>query len=211
MGTNPPGLFPGNQAAGIAHPAAASPIPNANRSLTATQVQPTAAPAARPPAIDPEKLAAAKAAAELLASSIDNGTAGTTPLRLLDVVTQAAEPEASAVIREYWNLARAWSDYRWAIDEAKRFEVVVPARGAVDAPMLSTARAAAAARVNDAQLIVESAQAALISRRACRRKRGRTFRPMRHWWDRIKRISPFYSPAAQQGGPGRLIGCFPFA
>ena len=66
------------------------------------------------------------------------------------------------MIREYWNLARAWSDYRWAIDEAKRFEVVVPARGAVDAPMLSTARAAAAARVNDAQLIVESAQAALM-------------------------------------------------
>ena len=94
VGTNPPGLFPGNQAAGIAHPAAASPIPNANRSLTAAQVQPTAVPAARPPAIDPEKLAAAKAAAELLASSIDNGTAGTTPLRLLDVVTQAAEPDA---------------------------------------------------------------------------------------------------------------------
>jgi hypothetical protein len=162
FGANPPGLFPGNQAAGIAHPAAASPIPNANRTLTATQAQPAAAPAVRQTAIDPEKLAAAKAAAELLASSIDNGTAGTTPLRLLNVVTQAAESDRSAVIREYWNLARAWSDYRWAIDEAKRLEVVVPARGAVDAPMLSTARAAAAARVNDAQLIVESAQAALM-------------------------------------------------
>ena len=162
IGSNPPGFLPAVQASGISPTAAPAPIANANRTLPAAAAAAVAPPTVRENPVDPEKLAAARAAGDLLASSIDNGTAGTTPLRLLDVVAQASEPERYEVIREYWYLVWAWSDYRWAIDEAKRFDVIVPARGAVDAPMLSTARAAAAARVNDAQLIVESAQAALM-------------------------------------------------
>ena len=162
IGSNPPGFLPAVQASGISPTAAPAPIANANRTLPAAAATAVAPPTVRENPVDPEKLAAARAAGDLLASSIDNGTAGTTPLRLLDVVAQASEPERYEVIREYWYLVWAWSDYRWAIDEAKRFDVIVPARGAVDAPMLSTARAAAAARVNDAQLIVESAQAALM-------------------------------------------------
>ncbi len=162
IGSNPPGFLPAVQASGISPAAAPAPIANANRTLPAAAAAAVVPPTVRENPVDPEKLAAARAAGDLLASSIDNGTAGTTPLRLIDVLAQTPETERAAAVREYWNLARAWSDYRWAIDESKRFDTIVPARGAVDAPMLSTARAAATARVNDAQLNVESAQAALI-------------------------------------------------
>jgi hypothetical protein len=157
-GSNPPGFFPGIQASGISPVAA----PTANTNRTSPPAAAQVAPPARENTVDPEKLAAARAAADLLASSVDNGTTGTIPLRLVDALAQTAESERAAAVREYWNLARAWSDYRWAIDESKRLDTVVPARGAVDAPMLSTARAAATARVNEAQLGVESAQAALM-------------------------------------------------
>jgi hypothetical protein len=164
VGSNPPGFLPAVQAGGISPAASPSPPPPANNNRLAPQVSstPAAPPIAHENPVDPAKLAAARAAGDLLASSIDSGTAGTTPLRLIDVLTQTSETERSAAIREYWNLARCWSDYRWAVDEAKRLDVVVPARGAVDAPMLSTARAAATARINDAQLGLESAQAALM-------------------------------------------------
>jgi hypothetical protein len=162
IGSNPPGFLPAVQASGISPAAAPAPIANTNRSLPPTSAAPAAPPAVRENPVDPEKLAASRAAGDLLASSIDYGTAGTTPLRLIDVLAQTTETDRAAAVREYWNLARAWSDYRWAIDESKRFDTIVPARGAVDAPMLSTARAAATARVNDAQLNVESAQAALM-------------------------------------------------
>jgi hypothetical protein len=159
VGSNPPGFLPIVRAGGIS-PATvpgASPI----RGGSAPSTTPPAAPPNRESTIDPEKSAAARAAGDLLASSIDSRTAAITPLRLLDVLTQTAESERIAAIREYWNLARAWSDYQWSIDEAKRLDTIGPSRISVDAPMLSTARAAAIARMNDAQLNVESAQAAL--------------------------------------------------
>ena len=103
-------------------------------------------------------------------------------------------------------LARAWSDYRWAIDESKRFDTIVPARGAVDAPMLSTARAAATARVNDAQLNVESAQAALIRTARLTPQAGSYFQPMRLWLGRIRPTSRFCSPAGHRRDvPGKSI------
>ena len=61
-------------------------------------------------------------------------------------------------------LARATSNYNWAVDEQKRLDEVVSNRGAVDGPMLSTVRAAAAARVTEAELEKTFATAALARR-----------------------------------------------
>ena len=120
--------MPAVQASGISPTAAPAPIANANRTLPAAAAAAVAPPTVRENPVDPEKLAAARAAGDLLASSIDNGTAGTTPLRLIEALAQTPETERAAAVREYWNLARAWSDYRWAIDESKRFDTIVPAR-----------------------------------------------------------------------------------
>src|SRR5262249_19071280 len=49
------------------------------------------------------------------------------------------------------------------LDELSRLEQVVPARGAAESPMLSTARAAAAARVHEAEVGVALAQESLAS------------------------------------------------
>jgi hypothetical protein len=125
-----------------------------------TVAPPVTVPQAKAPnvetPVDPEKAAAARAAAELLASSL-TVEKGPPPAALLEAIKPVAEPSRAAAVRSYWQLSHAWSDYHWCLDEQKRLENIVPSRSAVDSPMLSTARAAAAARVSDAQIAVSAA------------------------------------------------------
>ncbi len=94
----------------------------------------------------------------------------------MSALSQADEQAKASVVRDYWRLSRAWSDCRWAEDELKRLESVVPARSSVDAPMVSTARAAAAARVNEAKVGIQAAQDALM-RSAHLQIQNDTYRP----------------------------------
>ncbi len=120
---------------------------------------PTAAAAAQPPAAEPPvdaatqaaQQAAARAAADLLAGSLaTSGNQGA--ISLAEVLARCAEPERNAAIQAYWRWSRATSNFNWAVDEQKRLDQMVTSRGPVDGPMLSTARAAAAARVTEAEL-----------------------------------------------------------
>jgi hypothetical protein len=121
---------------------------------------PRAAETTVDPAVQAAQQAAARAAADLLAGSL-TGTGNPGGLSLSDVLARCAESERSAAVQAYWRLSRATSNYNWAVDEQQRLDQVVSNRGAVDGPMLSTVRAAAAARVTEAELEKTFATAAL--------------------------------------------------
>jgi hypothetical protein len=125
-----------------------------------TTVPPASTSATETP-LDPEKVAAARATAGVIGSSFETHLERMTPITLLEALNQAGETRLAA-IQDYWRLWHSWADYHWAQDELHRLEQVVPARGAVDAPMLSTARAAAAARVHEAKAGIQVTQDALM-------------------------------------------------
>jgi len=111
-----------------------------------------------PPA-DPAKIAAARATADLLAGAVAELEAESIPrLALSDALAGVPEQQRLAIVGKYWRLSKAVKDHRWAIDELKRLEAVAPNRNAVEGPMLSTARAAAEARVHDAELVLVRAR-----------------------------------------------------
>ena len=122
----------------------------------------TAAPRTQPP--DPAKIAAAHAAADMFASAAAELEAEAQVVRvpLADVLNNASPSQRIAIVTHYWQLSRAIKDYRWSQDELHRLEEIVPNRNAVDAPMLSTARAAAEARSHQAELAVVQTREALI-------------------------------------------------
>ena len=94
--------------------------------------------------LDPEKVAAARAAADLLGTSFQPRLDRVTMITLLESINQAGESGRASAIQDYWRLWRAWADCNWAQDEEFKLEQVVPGRNSMDSPMLSTARAAAA-------------------------------------------------------------------
>jgi hypothetical protein len=114
-----------------------------------------------PPA-DPAKIAAAHATADLLAGAVAELEAESIPrISLAEALSGMPEQQRLTVVGKYWRLSRAIRDHRWALDELKRLEAVAPNRNAVEGPMLSTARAAAEARVHDAELVLVRARESL--------------------------------------------------
>jgi len=128
-----------------------------------TSATATAASNRSEPTTDPAKIAAARATADLLAGAVAELEAESIPrLSLSDALAGAPEQQRLAAVGKYWRLSRAIKDHRWALDELKRLEAVAPNRSAVEGPMLSTARAAAEARVNEAELSVVRARQSLV-------------------------------------------------
>jgi hypothetical protein len=114
-----------------------------------------------PPA-DPAKIAAAHATADLLAGAVAELEADSIPrLSLGEALSGVPEQQRLVIVGKYWRLSRAIKDHRWAMDELKRLEAVAPNRNAVEGPMLSTARAAAEARVHEAELTLVRARGSL--------------------------------------------------
>lgn len=114
-----------------------------------------------PPA-DPAKIAAAHATADLLAGAVAELEAESIPrISLAEALSGVPEQQRLTIVGKYWRLSKAVKDHRWAIDELKRLEAVTPNRNAVEGPMLSTARAAAEARVHDAELTLVRARQSL--------------------------------------------------
>jgi hypothetical protein len=120
------------------------------------------APPANASAVDPSAQAAAHAAADLWKSSLDPKY-GEGLVQLRYYLQQTPEPQRAAVTQGYWRLIRSVANYGWALDEQKRLEQIVPGRNSADGPMLSAARAAAAARVTEADLDFGEALRALNS------------------------------------------------
>lgn len=117
-------------------------------------------PPANASTVDPSVQAAAHAASDLWKSSL-NSTYGEGLVQLRYYLEQTPEPQRAAVTQSYWRLIRSVANYGWALDEQKRLEQTVPGRNSADGPMLSTARAAAAARVTEADLEFAEAWRAL--------------------------------------------------
>src|SRR5205085_9834094 len=114
-----------------------------------------------PPA-DPAKIAAAHATADLLAGAVAELEAEAIPrLSLAEALSGVPEQQRLAIVGKYWRLSKAVKDHRWALDELKRLEAVAPNRNPVEGPMLSTARAAAEARVHEAELTLVRAHESL--------------------------------------------------
>lgn len=114
-----------------------------------------------PPA-DPAKIAAAHATADLLAGAVAELEAESTArLSLAEALAGVPEQQRLAIVGKYWRLSKAVKDHRWALDELKRLEAVAPNRNPVEGPMLSTARAAAEARVHEAELTLVRARESL--------------------------------------------------
>ncbi len=115
---------------------------------------------------DAQQQAAAHAAADLLAQSIVPGATTDLPgtwQPLSAAIAGIDEQKRLTAVDEYWRLSRAVSDYIWTNDELERLDKAVPSRVLVENPMISTARAIAAARVHEAELNVAKAQQSLIS------------------------------------------------
>ena len=138
-----------------------SPPARTNASQNSSSSAPTTSGASETP-LDPEKIAAARATADLLATSFQPRVDHVSPITLLESINQAGESGRASAIQDYWRLWRAWADCNWAQDEEDKLEQVVPSRSSVDSPMLSTARAAAAARVSEARVRIQGAQDALM-------------------------------------------------
>ena len=139
----------------MARPSVVRPtLPSEQRPQAATEVPVDAATQA-------VQQAAARAAADLLAGSLIASGNQQGSLSLADVLARCAEADRPSAIQAYWRLSRATSNYNWALDEQKRLDQVVSNRGSVDGPMLSTVRAAAAARATEADLEKTFATAAL--------------------------------------------------
>jgi hypothetical protein len=147
----------------------AAPITAAPATPAASGVTPAAAfeaPKTEEPPVDPEKMSATRAAADLLAGSELSSSdsifgPNAVQLSLPAALANVGEQNRATTIRAYWRLNVALRDYAWASDELKRLEQVASHRNAYEGPMLSTARAAASARVEEAKSSVVRAQAVL--------------------------------------------------
>jgi hypothetical protein len=114
------------------------------------------------PTIDPGQQAAARAAADLLATSISPATGATDGLSLTQFLARCPESDRASAVQAYWRWCTSLSASNWAQDEQKRLEQIAPGPGAAEVAMLSTARAAAAARITEAEIEATSASDALI-------------------------------------------------
>lgn len=113
--------------------------------------------------IDLGQQAAARAAAELLSTALDSSAGHSDSLSISQLLARCPESQRVAAVQAYWRFSVASASINWAQDEEKRLEEIAVARklGAVEGPILSTARAAAAARVTDAELDLAKAWAAI--------------------------------------------------
>ncbi len=112
--------------------------------------------------IDRASRAAASASMALLESSLtsnkDSALTGRA-ISLAEVLGRGASHTQKFEIAElYWRLALGVANFNWAVDEAKQLEALPAGQGAVDAPLLTTARAAAQARMLEAQALAVAAQ-----------------------------------------------------
>jgi hypothetical protein len=112
--------------------------------------------------IDRAGRAAASASIALLESSLtsNRGTAlAGRPMSLAEVLGRGSSHQHKFELAElYWRLALAVANFNWAVDESKQLEALPAGQGALDAPMLTTARAAAEARMLEAQALAVAAQ-----------------------------------------------------
>ena len=123
--------------------------------------------------VDRESRAAASASIALLESSLtpakDAPLSGRA-ISLAEVLGRGSSHEQKFEIAElYWRLALAIANLNWAVDESKQLEALPAGQGAIDAPLLTTARAAAQARMLEAKALAVAAPAeveALLERRA---------------------------------------------
>jgi hypothetical protein len=116
--------------------------------------------------IDLGQQAAARAAAELLTTSLAPNSSGSlsgAKISLSAAISNLDQSQWLAAVSAYWRLSSAIGDYNWALDETQRLEKIVPNRGPVEEPILSSARAAASARTHEAELAVIRSQVTLTS------------------------------------------------
>ncbi|HEY2882747.1 MAG TPA: hypothetical protein VGJ15_09945 [Pirellulales bacterium] len=141
----------------------------ANRENAASSQAQNRPPVATEPPVDPAKLAASRAAADLLATSLQESTNSAEDgnwnfCTLQQALANISEDRRLATVAAYWRLCRTVSDYRWTLRELKNLEELAPARNsAVEGPMLSTSRAAADARTHEAEVALIRAEEALHS------------------------------------------------
>jgi hypothetical protein len=112
--------------------------------------------------VDRESRAAASASIALLESSLtpakDAPLSGRA-ISLAEVLGRGSSHEQKFEIAElYWRLALAIANLNWAVDESKQLEALPAGQGAIDAPLLTTARAAAQARMLEAKALAVAAQ-----------------------------------------------------
>ncbi len=112
--------------------------------------------------IDRAGRAAAGASMTLLESSLtpgnDSAITGRT-VTLAEALGRGSNHTQKFEIAElYWRLALAVANFNWAVDESKQLEALPAGQGAVDGPLLTTARAAAQARLLEAQALAVAAQ-----------------------------------------------------
>jgi hypothetical protein len=112
--------------------------------------------------VDRESRASASASMALLESSLtpNNDTAlSGRPMSLADVLGRGTSHQQKFEFAElYWRLALAVANFNWAVVESKQLEALPAGQGAIDAPLLTTARAAAQARMLEAQALAVAAQ-----------------------------------------------------
>jgi hypothetical protein len=147
--------------------------PSQTATVTSDVVQ-TSATQAVPPtaanetAVDSQKVTATRAAADLLATSSTSPPepfygANTSAISLAQALANIGEPNRAAAVNAYWRLSIALRGYHWAVDELTRLEQIASRRGSFETSMLSTARAAAAARIEEAKIQVIRGQTTLES------------------------------------------------
>ncbi len=106
--------------------------------------------------------ASAQAATDLMTQALtppkDTALTGR-PTTLLEILSRAGldRNRLLAVTRAYWKLSTAQSDYDWAADEASRLDQIPADRG-LEKALLTTAQAAAQARLHEARLGAVTAQ-----------------------------------------------------
>lgn len=143
--------------------------PDESAQATSSISDPQVTPAdSRPPATDSsddtEQLAAAHAAADLFNQSLV--TSANVKLTgkwvsLASIMNGLSESQRLAAVNAYWQLSSAVSNLIWQTDELDRLDKAAPARVLIDNPMISTARAMATARIDEAQLKVSKSQQTL--------------------------------------------------
>jgi hypothetical protein len=155
----------GASAPAVSQPKAPAPMNSTPPSAPTSSI--IAPPANSSVPVDHAAQAAARAAGDLLASSLrqeGNASLFTRPISLEEFLKRIEErPLAGWQLnfRYYWDLYQAVSNYQWCLDEQKRLDQVVPSRASTDSSMLATARAAAAAETKRAELGVIAAQMAI--------------------------------------------------
>jgi hypothetical protein len=108
--------------------------------------------------------AAAAAASELLGQGLappKESPLAARPTTLLELIARVGNDRSRqlAIVRDYWKLSAAQTDYNWAADELARLDQITAAKGLpVESAVLSSAQAGAHARLHEAQVGVVAAQ-----------------------------------------------------